>query len=690
MSKGLGTALTVLLLVAAAAVVVAAHWPALSVGALCFDDHDFLTANPLVRNPGWDSASRFFREVLAPSTVPGYYIPLAMVSLMFDAAGGATQENLVPIHRTSLLLHVATTLLAIVLLRQLCGRFWPALVAGLLFGLHPLTVEPVAWVAERKTVLAGFFAMVTLVLYVRAVRQRERLSFAGAVVAYALALLSKPTVLPLPVILVLLDVWPLGRLKGMRTGREAAISRNVRRSVIEKLPFFALALAAGAITLLSHQRTADLGVFEDFTPFQGLLFVFYKPVFYLGKLFVPASLSPCYEPPQPFALTHPLVLASVAVLTLLTVAVVALRRRSPAGWVGLAILIAGLAPTLGLVQYSWVILSDKYLYVLPLLGPLFLATALLDRAFANDAAGRARARRHAAAIICLLALGGLFAATRAQWSNWRDTVTLYRHMIARTPQVALLHSNLALEYERLGRIDEALRAHEQAVRLRPGRTEYHGNLASALLRAGRPEQAIAEYEKALPENPRAAAVHASVADALITLGRYDEAFARLDEALRLDPRLASAHNNRGRALTLLGRTEEARASFEQAVAYDPLQFTALGNLGGLLAREGRYAEAVAYFERALAVNPSFVEAHGNLALSLAALGRTGEAERHFKEALRLRADFLPALLGYGELLLAQNRRAEAERTFSDALRLQPANRAAVTGLRRARARASTD
>ncbi|MFH1143358.1 MAG: tetratricopeptide repeat protein [Candidatus Eisenbacteria bacterium] len=659
------------LLLAAVVIVAAAHWPVLAARALCFDDHDFLTDNPLVRNPGWHSAERFFGEVLAPSTVPGYYIPLTMVSLMLDARRGATPENLRPIHETSLVLHILTTLLLIVSLTQLCGRRLPALVAGLLFALHPLTVEPVAWIAERKTLLAAFFAMATLVLYVRAARRGGWLAHAGAWLTYLLALLSKPTVLPLPFILILLDVWPLNRLN--------------RRSLIEKAPFILLAAVSAVITLLSHQRAADIGIFEDYTPLQGLLLAFYKPAFYLSKMFFPAGLSPSYAPPQPFTLAHPAVLASIAVLTLLAAGALALRRRTKAGWVTLAIFLAGLAPTLGFVQYSWVILSDKYLYILPLLGPLLLLVCGLQRAFQTGGTDRGGALRLIAGIACLLALGGSFAATRAQIAAWRDTVTLYRHMIDHTPRTALLYSNLGLAYEKLGLPGEALRAFEQAVRLKPQRAEFRGNLASALARAGRLEEAIAEYERALPDNPEAASIHASIADALITLGRFDEAFAHLEQAVHLDPHLAMAHNNRGRALAFLGRIAEARESFEAAVASDPLQYAALANIGGLLAQQGRYGEAVEYFRRALAIQPSFVEGHSNLAVSLAALGRPAEAEPHFKEALRLRSDFLPALLGYGEFLAARDRPAEAARAFNAALRIQPGNPRALAGLQAGRA-----
>jgi len=221
-----------------------AHWPVLSGRALSFDDSMYLEKNELVQNPSWRSARRFLSEVLEPSTVTGYYQPLAMISLMLDYAMGGRSDNLLPFHITSLCLHVFNTSLIIVFLYVLFGRVWPAVVGGLLFGLHPLTVEPVAWVAERKTLLASFFALWCMIIYVRYARGGNRRLLIGSAVLYVLALMSKPTTTPLPVLLLLLDFWPLGRLN--------------RRALLEKVPLFVIMLIFGIITVISQGRTATI------------------------------------------------------------------------------------------------------------------------------------------------------------------------------------------------------------------------------------------------------------------------------------------------------------------------------------------------------------------------------------------------------------------------------------------------
>ena len=207
-----GVLLLALLAAVVAAAICAAYWPVLSAQAISFDDAQFVTENPLVQNPSWQSAGQFLSEVRKPSTVKGYYLPLSMISLMLDYAAGGRPDDLRAFHRTSLALHVLNSVLVIVLIYSLFQQVWPAALLGLLFGLHPLTVEPVAWVGERKTLLAAFFALWCLILYVRYTRNARWRWAVASLVMYLLALLSKPTAAPLPLLLLLLDWWPLRRI----------------------------------------------------------------------------------------------------------------------------------------------------------------------------------------------------------------------------------------------------------------------------------------------------------------------------------------------------------------------------------------------------------------------------------------------------------------------------------------------
>jgi hypothetical protein len=242
------------LLIGVCVVVLLVHAPSLSARATFLDDHNFALENPLVQNPSWNSAKRFFLEVFEPSSIPGFYLPLTMTSLMIDRDMAGRYDSMRAYHRTSLALHVANTALVGVFLYLLFGR--PVIAAGLalLFGLHPLSVESVCWISERKTVLAAFFALWSLIFYVRFTREKKQWHFVACCVVYALALLSKPIAVPLPAMMLLMDHWPLNRLN--------------RKAIVEKWPLFVLGVLSAIVILVSQQRTAPAQLPGDYDPWQ--------------------------------------------------------------------------------------------------------------------------------------------------------------------------------------------------------------------------------------------------------------------------------------------------------------------------------------------------------------------------------------------------------------------------------------
>ena len=246
------------------------YWPALSAQAISGDDNQYLTNNFLVQNPSWSSAQQFLTEVLEPSTVRGYYQPLTMISLMLDYAMGGRASDLSIFHATSICLHVANTALVIMLLYMLFGKVWPAIAVGLLFGVHPLTVEPIPWVGERKTLLAAFFALWCMILYVRYTHKKNWKLYIFCVLTYILALMSKPTTTPLPILLLLLDFWPLRRLS--------------KRTFLEKIPFFVIMIIFAAITIISQSRTANITMPGEYEPMQIPLVLCHNIIFYLYKI----------------------------------------------------------------------------------------------------------------------------------------------------------------------------------------------------------------------------------------------------------------------------------------------------------------------------------------------------------------------------------------------------------------------
>ncbi len=672
------------------------HWPSLSASAFCFDDHDYMVDNPLVRRPGWASARRLFAEVLEPSTVRGYYQPLSMVSLMLDCALGGSPQNLAPFHRTSLALHVANTVLVIALLYGLFGQRWPAALAGLLFGVHPLTVEPIPWVGERKTLLAAFFALACLLGYLRQVR-RPNLGRRVAVWGlYVLALLSKPTSLPLPLMMLLLDYWPLRRFD--------------RRAILEKLPLFVTGAAAGLIYYISQDRTYGTAVPTGANWLEAPLKVCYASMFYLVKIVWPADLSCHYPIPTPMSIMNPAVLAGLIGSLVLAIVLVVSLRWTRAAMIGWLIFLVGLLPTMQVIGFSDVIASDKFVY-LPCIGLLAVIASALSRAWIAPGSPRSRGLRRSAVALAALALAGVDASTsRARLRHWRNSDALFSHMIALTPRSDLLHLGLAMAMRTDGRLDDAAAHLRTAIDLEPDRPESHAELGIVLMQLKRSDEAIDHYRAALRLRPDYPLAHMNLGVALADKGMTDEAAREYREALRLRPGYALAHLNlaillsksgdRERALEhclgaikndpnlaraqyevavlldQMGREDEAIARYRESIRLDPQFAAARNDLGVLLARRERYPEAAALFRESLARDPDDAQAHNNLGIVFDITGLTEKAERHFREAIRLRPNYVDAQMNLAGLLAALGRRDEAIGLLEVVLRLDPRHPAA--------------
>jgi Flp pilus assembly protein TadD len=599
---GAGALAAALLLVAIA--VAAAHWPVLGAQALSFDDNDFVTYNPLVTHPGWASTSRFFTEVLNPSTVRGYYLPLSMTSLMLDYAMGGRPGDLRVFHQTSLALHLLATLLLILFLYRLSGAIAPAALAGLLFGLHPLTVEPVAWIGERKTLLAAAFAFASLLTYVEHCRRADRAWLPVSATLFALALLSKPTVAMLPLLLLLLDYWPLRRLSW--------------RSALEKWPFFILSLASGVITLISHQRTAGIAAASQATWLQWSLHAAYLLAFYLGKIISPVNLSCVYQPPAPFSLSNPTVLVGVAVVVAVTATVFLLGRRTRGPLIGWLFFALALGPTLGLVKYSWVIASDKYVYF-PAAGVLLVLASGL--ALAWGWAGRrpgGPALRVALLGVVLVVAAAEAGGVRAALRNWTDSLTLFRHMEAMAPDAPAVHNELGVLLAGQSAEPGAIRHLRRALELAPDYSDAHYNLGVVLGSSGQVEEAIGHFRRAIQLSPADPHTAYNLGAALRLEGKLDEAEAELRRALHLKPDYVEAADRLADVLVLQGRLVEAVEQLRGAVAVAPgdprLHFRLAMALTGRGAAPTQVAEEL---QLAIRCGPGWADPYNALAWLLA-------------------------------------------------------------------------
>ncbi|UCD28640.1 MAG: tetratricopeptide repeat protein [Planctomycetota bacterium] len=591
-------ALLVGLAIMVALMVLVAHWPALSAQALSFDDTDYLTTNQLVQNPGLTSAYRFLVEVIEPSTVGGYYQPLSMISLMLDYTGGGRLDNLRPFHRTSLALHVCNTILVIILIYSLFKQPWAAAIVGLLFGVHPLTVETIPWVGERKTLLASFFVLWCLILYVRFSRTVNWKTYVICLSMYVLALMSKPTSMPLPFLLILLDCWPLEKL-------------NWRR-IIEKIPFFIVGGMFAIITLISQGQTAELTLQRARSPMAMPLTICHNIIFYPYKMLWPAELSSVYPFPEPLTLSNPiLAVGVVGTIVLISGLVISLRwtRAFAVGWL---FFFVALSPTLMVVGYSLGIAADKYVY-LPSIGLLLPLAWLLGRFWSRPIRlSRVKVRRSVVLVLVLILAAAESRATRRQLVYWRDSVSLYGHMSSVAPDSAPVHNGLGLALADDGKTAEAIVHYQKALQINPRYDHANYNLANALHKLGRVDEAFTYYQLVVQVNPNYYKAYNNLGGILLAKGKNDEALEYFDKALRLHYDYPEAHTNMGVVLAGKKEFDSAINHYNKAIQLKPDYFHAHYNLANVLVKQRRINEAIREYRQALQINPGYTEARNRL------------------------------------------------------------------------------
>ena len=454
----------------------AAFWPATSHPFIAIDDGPYVAANPVVRE-GITAAG--IRWALTSFEAANWH-PLTWVSHMLDVSlfGVDAHRH----HLTSILLHAMNTALLLLVLWRLTGAIWPSAVVAALFGLHPLHVESVAWVAERKDVLSAFFFMLVLLSYERYVRRRTPARYLPVALALALGLATKPMLVTAPFVLLLLDAWPLDRLRG---------PAGLRGPLLEKIPLFALSTASAVVTYLAQSAGGAVQTRQLFTPGIRLGNALASCARYLVKTVWPAELSIFYPFPAAGVTGGAVLAGALLVFGVAVLALGPLRRRGylATGWFWY---LGMLVPVLGIVQIGGQSMADRYTY-LPLIG-VFIAVvwAVADLCRASRSA---RASAGAAAVVLLVALT---VTTRQQLSHWRSNVELFQHALATAPDYPLVLSNLGVALIDEGRIQEGTRILARAGAANPVlRAELHHRTGLIRMREGRRDEAIAEFREAL-------------------------------------------------------------------------------------------------------------------------------------------------------------------------------------------------
>jgi protein O-mannosyl-transferase len=552
-----------------------------------FDDRTYVYENPMVAGGlSLKGVAWAFTHVQNAN-----WHPLTWLSHMLDCQlyglhpGGH--------HLTNVLLHTATVIALFLVLRQMTGALWRSAFVAAVFAIHPLRVESVAWVAERKDVLSGLFFMLTIGAYVRYARHPwSPLRYGLVVLLFAMGLMCKPMLVTLPLVLLLLDYWPLQR------------AEPTEKLVLEKLPLLALSAASCLLTLLVQKEamstTASISVPLRFANALTTCMV------YLGQMVWPSGLAVFYPFPHNGLPPGEVALAG-ALLAVFSVAAWAARRKQPwllMGWVWYLVM---LLPVVGIIQVGRQAHADRYTY-LPQIGIYVAVTWLVAEWRVN----RAAMGSLMAGVVAVL----MFCAWK-QTGYWKDRETLWTHTLACTTGNDTAHNNLGYVLFQKGRVDEAIDHFRQTLQVDPNYKDAHYNLANALLQKGNVDEAIVQYREALQLKPDHAQALINLGNALRQTGQADEAIIQYQKALQADPDNVAAGNNLGIVLFQKGRTDEALTQFQKVLQINPNNADARVTLGSALLQIGKTDEAINEYQRALQIKPANPEVQNDLAWLLA-------------------------------------------------------------------------
>jgi tetratricopeptide (TPR) repeat protein len=701
-SSSASVGLICLLLVAA---ILAAFWPVLDCDFISYDDPFYVTSNSHVRHGlSWEA----FRWAMTAMHSSNWH-PLTWISHMLDCSLFGLDARWH--HAVNLALHAANALTLFFLLRGMTGAVWRSAWVAALFAVHPMHVESVAWVSERKDVLSTFFGLLALFAYTSYARlskvphSKSKVAYLSALTLFAFSLLSKPMWVTLPCLLLLLDYWPLERWrerssKGITTTGRLTLA-PARGGwwplVLEKLPFFALSGASCVLTLLAQSQGGSVAPVGDISLAQRLANSVVAYAWYVVRLFWPTDLAIIY----PLFPTRPWPQVAGASVLFLAFTVLALKqaRRRPSAFVGWCWYVGLLVPVIGLVQVGMQCYADRYTY-LPYTG-LFIVLAWVGAEWA----GAQPLRRCLVASISLAAIFTGVGLTNAQARRWQNSETVFTHAVQVTQNNYIAHNNLgytlaarkdfegAIEHYRaalqaapyyadafnnlgcahlgLRQTEQALEAFRTAVRIKPGDPRLRNNFGSALHDTGDRPAAILEYEAALRLSPDYAEAHYNLANSLAAVGRRTEAKEHYHRAIALQPHYAEAHLNLALDLMADGQNEEALVQAQHAVAAKPDLFPAQAGLGDALRSVQRFDEAVARYRTALELQPDHARTWHRLGQLLAAQNRPAEATQAFTEAVRLVATNADFQLALAMALDREGNAAAAVPHYRETLRLAP-------------------
>jgi len=556
-----------------------------------YDDDPYITDNPNV-NKGLSLKSVIWAF---KSGHMSNWHPVTWLSHMLDCQLFGVNPG--RHHLVNVLFHIANTLLLFGILKNMTGTLWRSAFVAAAFAVHPLHVESVAWIAERKDVLSTLFWMLTILAYYYYAKRSGIARYLLVVILFALGLMAKPMLVTLPFVLLLLDYWPLNRLQlRVQNGAKISIPYHL---IIEKVPLFILAAGSSVITFLVQQKGGSVAQIENVPLKLRTCNALVSYVGYICKMIYPRGLAVLY-PLRPHGAVLWLSIVSFIILAVVSVCVLFAFRKRRYLIVGWLWYLGTLIPVIGLVQVGMQAMADRYSY-LPLIG-IFIMIAW----GIHELLAKWRYRKVIPAVLAGIVLIGFLLCTRIQVRHWQNSLTLYKHALAVTENNYVIHCNYGSYLNEGGRHEEAIEHCQKALQLKPDYADAHNNFGVMMIQNGKLEDAIEHFQK----------------------------------ALQLKPDYADAHNNLGNALGSLGKHEQAIEHFQQVLKLKPDYADAHYNLAVVLLRQNKVAEGIAYWKEALRLKPDWSQSHNDLAWFLVTvkdknLREPAEAIRHAKRACEL-------------------------------------------------------
>lgn len=623
-----------------------------------YDDPDYVTKNYHVLNGlGWDGLKWAFSSGGAANL----WHPLTWVSLMADSTLFGNDPR--GFHAVAVGWHALNAVLVFLLLRRLTGSLWASAFCAALFAWHPLRVESVAWVSERKDVLSGFFGLCSLLAYTNYGlampdnRARARRFYWLAFAAYAIGIMCKPMLVTLPGVFLLLDFWPLSR--GFAPKGELKRPEKPACLWLEKLPFVALAAGTSVITYIVQKNggavTQALGL--DVRLETAVIAV----PRYLWRLVYPFDLSVLY--PHPGSWPPLAVLGSVLFVGAVTFAGWRQRRSRPWIIMGWFWFLGMLLPVSGIVQTGIQSMADRYSY-LPMLG-IQIAVIWSAREWMTS-----RSAREIGTVAAIAILAGLAVRSWDQIGIWKNTFTLFDHALAVTDGNYMAYNNRGVFFEDGGRFQEAEADFRKALTIKPDFDDANGNLGHLLDKQGHPAEGLVYIRRAIAANPALVAAHLDLGEALSDSGQVDQAIDEFKRVLARDPQNADALNNYGVSLAMKGQLAEAEEHIEAAIRLNPNDASAHGNLGNVHSMMSRFDLAIEDYRKSLALKPT-AETHFNLGNALYQKGDLAGAAEHFESAIKLRPVDPVAHASLGLVFARQGRRNDAIAEVETAIQQKP-------------------